>query len=246
MHPGLILFVVAVVGVAALSQTVAGFGFALIGMPLLVTVLDVEEAIVVVSVGSLLNATLVTRQTWDEVPRRTVAVMLLAAFAGMPLGLAALLLAPQDALRIAVGISAVVMAIAMSAGLRIGGNRMVGEIVAGGLSGVLSTSTGMNGPPVVIYLQDRGLRPRAFRGALSSFFWVSGVVSMALLGASGVITWRALALGAIALPAVVVGNWCGSRLAGRVSDAAFRVVVLGMLVGTSVVAVGLAVGRVIS
>jgi uncharacterized membrane protein YfcA len=247
MHPAAIAFVIAVILMAATAQTVAGFGLALIAMPLLITVMDVEDAIVVVSIAALLNTTLVARATWHHIPRRTVATLLIAAFAGMPLGLIALLFAPQDALRLAVAATSIVLAIALMAGVSFGGPgrpERPGAYIAGGIAGVLGTSTGMNGPPIVLYLQDRGLPPTPFRGALSSYFFVSGVVSMTLLAVSGVVALASVALGIAALPAVLAGNWTGSRFVGRFSDAAFRRLVLALLIATSLSAVGLTIARI--
>jgi uncharacterized membrane protein YfcA len=246
MHPAAVAFVIAVILVAATAQTVAGFGLALIAMPLLITVMDVEDAIVVVSIASLLNTTLVARVTWHDTPRSTVGRLLVAAFFGMPLGLLALLFAPDDALRIAVGLTSITLALALMAGLRFGANERSGALVAGAIAGTLSTSTGMNGPPIVLYLQDRGLPPQAFRGALSSYFFVSGVVSFALLAASGVVELAAVVLGLAALPAVLAGNWTGSRFVGRFSDARFRLLVLALLIVTSLVAIGLTVAGMVT
>ena len=246
MPAGVIVLVLAVLLGASVAQTVAGFGFALIAMPFLITVLDVKDAIVVVSVGAFLNSTLVARATWDDIPRGPVARMLLAAFVGMPLGLAVLLLAPEDTLRIIVAVSSIAMALALVAGLRFGGSDRVGEAVAGGISGVLSTSTGMNGPPIVLFLQDRGYARDAFRGALSSFFFGTGIVSFALLALSGVVDRSAMLLGLASVPAVLLGNAGGARLAGRLQPAVFRLLVLGLLVLTSLVALGVTVGRIVA
>jgi uncharacterized membrane protein YfcA len=245
VDPGAVAFVVAVVLLASTAQTLAGFGMALIAVPLLASVFEVRDTVVIVSLASQLNSTLVAVATRGHVPRRTVATMLAASFACMPIGLAVLLLAPVDALRIAVGVTSIVMAAAIAFGVEFGGKGRGGEVAAGAVSGVLSTSTGMNGPPVVLYLQHRGLPPAEFRAALSAFFLVSGAVSLAIFAASGVVERDALLLAVAAVPAVLAGNAAGHALFGRVSADAFRTIVLLLLAGTSVVAVASAVARVV-
>jgi uncharacterized membrane protein YfcA len=163
--------------------------------------------------------------------------MLLGSFAGMPVGLLVLLFAPQDALRLTVGITAIIMASAIVLGLRLGGGARSGELVAGAISGALNTSTGMNGPPVVLYLQTRGFATSEFRGALSSFFSLSGAATLLTFAATGVITTEALVLGAACLPAVLAGNWIGHQLLGRLSDSTFRRVVLTLLIATALSAI---------
>jgi hypothetical protein len=164
----------------------------------------------------------------------------------MPLGLVVLLFAPQDLLRLTVGVAAIVMAAAIAMGLRYGGGARAGELVAGGISGALNTSTGMNGPPVVLYLQTQGFATAEFRGALSSFFFLSGAATLLTFAATGVITVEALALGAASLPAVLAGNWAGHQLLGRLSDAAFRRAVLLLLMATAFSAIATSIARLVT
>jgi uncharacterized membrane protein YfcA len=239
-----VAFVIAVVLIASTAQTVAGFGFALIAVPFLVTVLDVKDVVVVTSILGLLSSTLVARGVWRHVPVRSVGTMLAGSFAGMPLGLAVLLFAPEDALRLAVGVSSIAMAAAIAMGVRWGGSDLSGELFAGAVSGVLNTSTSMNGPPIVLYLQERGYPPDQFRGALSAFFLVTGVTSLAAFAATGVITGASLALGAAGAPAVLAGSWAGHRLLGRLSHDTFRRLVLALLVVTAIAAVATSIARI--
>lgn len=245
-----VAFVIAVVLIASTAQTVAGFGFALIAVPFLVIVLDVKDAVVLVGILGLLNSTLVARAVWRHVRVRSVGTMLLGSFVGMPVGLLVLLFAPEDALRLAVGVASIAMAAAITLGSRFGGGGgggdRPGELFAGAVSGLLNTSTGMNGPPIVLYLQERGYPPDEFRGALSAFFIVSGVVSFAAFAATGVVSGAALALGAAGVPAVFAGNWAGHRLLGRLSHETFRRLVLALLIVTAVAAVATSIARIAS
>jgi uncharacterized membrane protein YfcA len=245
MDAGTVAFVVAVLLFASVAQTVAGFGMALLAVPFLVVLLDVRDAVVIVAIASLLNTALVARGVWGHIPARTVGVMLAGSFAGMPLGLVVLLVAPQDALRLAVGVAAMVMAAAIALGVRYGGRAAASELMAGAISGALNTSTGMNGPPIVLYLQSRGFAPPEFRGALASFFFLSGAATLTAFAFTGVITGAALVLGAVCLPGVVAGNWTGHRLLGRLHDATFRRIVLALLVATALSAIGTSVARIV-
>jgi uncharacterized membrane protein YfcA len=243
MDPEVIAFVIAVLLVASMGQTVAGFGMALIGVPFLVVVLDVKDAVVIVALASQLNTALVARGVWRHVPVRGVVTMLAGSFIGMPLGLLVLLFAPEDALRLAVGVAAITMAAAIVLGLRYGGADRHGELLAGALSGALSTSTGMNGPPVVLYLQTRRIATDEFRAALSSFFFLSGLVTLAAFAATGLVHGDVLALGAASLPAVFAGNWLGHQLLGRLSEASFRRLVLTLVSATALSAIASSLTR---
>ena len=244
MEPALIGFVVLVVLVAGIAQTVAGFGFALIAVPPLIAMLEPEQVVVMVAVLALTNSALVLYRTWSHVPWRTVAVMLAASLTAMPLGLAVLLLAPGDLLRIAVGVASVLMALALVSGVRFGDGGSGGHVIAGAASGILATSTGMNGPPIVLHLAGQRVPPVEFRGALAAFFLASGVMSITLFTASGVVTGAALGYALFGLPVVFAGNAIGHYASGRIDQDLFRILVLSLLIVTASVAVAIAIARI--
>jgi uncharacterized membrane protein YfcA len=91
----------------------------------------------------------------------------------------------------------------------------------------------MNGPPIVLFLQACEYPPTVFRGALSTFFVLNGVVSLTVLSTSGVIGRRSLGLAACALPVLLAANWLGHRLVERMSARFFRRLVLGLLIASA-------------
>jgi uncharacterized protein len=240
------VFVVAVVLVAATVQTVAGFGFALVTVPLFVAVLDVQDAVVLTTLVGIINNTLLAQRSWRHIPWPTVGPMLAGAFAGMPMGLMVLLYAPPDALRIAVGVSTIVMAAALALGLRIPDRTITGEVAVGLASGVLNTSIGMNGPPVVVYLQGREHTPGEMRGALAIFFFVCNVATLGIFAASLTITRTSLALWPLTLPAVGVGSLVGARLAANIGAARFRRLVFALLAASAVSAIASSFVRLVN
>jgi uncharacterized membrane protein YfcA len=246
MDIGIVLFVVAVVLAATTAQTVAGFGFALVAVPFFVAVLDVRDAVVLTTLLGLLNNAIVARTAWRHVPWRAVGPMLTGAFAGMPLGLAVLLFAPEDALRFGVGVSTLVMAAALASGLRFSDRSVASELGVGLISGVLNTSTSMNGPPVVLYLQGRQHPPYEFRGALAVFFFACSAATLAAFFATRIVTGEALALSAAGLPAVGAGSVLGHALVRRVEPALFRRLVFVLLAVSALSAVASSLARLLA
>jgi uncharacterized membrane protein YfcA len=237
MEPWLFLFVIAVVFVAATAQTVTGFGFALVAVPFFIIFLEPKEVVVLTALVALANAAIVTRRAWEHVPWRTVATMIAGAVLGLPVGLFVLLFAPDEALRIGVAVASIVMAFALAAGVTLGRTGARGEVSAGAISGVLTTSTGMNGPPVVLYLAGRRLHPTAFRGALSSYFLVGNILSLTTFAIAGVLSWPPVLLAIAALPALIPATMLGHAMVGRLRQEVFRTLVLAMLVITSLAAI---------
>jgi uncharacterized membrane protein YfcA len=243
MDAGVVIFVVVVVLAATTAQTVAGFGFALVAVPLFAVVLDVRDAVVLTSLLGVLNNAILARTAWRHVPWPTVGPMLAGAMAGMPLGLMVLLYAPEDALRLAVGVATLAMAGALAAGLRIGERHLAGEVSVGLVSGLLNTSVGVNGPPVVVYLQGREHAPGEFRGALAVFFFACNVITLGAFLATDVVSADALVLWAAGLPALAAGSALGHVLARRVEPALFRRLVFVLLASSAIAAVASSVAR---
>ena len=245
MDWGLIVFVVAVAVVASTAQTLVGFGFALISVPVFVTVLSVRDTVVLETLLGILSSAIVARHAWGHVPWRTVSWMSAGSVAGMPAGLAVLLFAPQDALRFGVGLTTIVMAAALAAGVRLGASSVPRELGVGLVSGVLNTSTSMNGPPVVLYFQGIDYPTQSFRGGLAVFFVGAGTLTFAAFAATGVVTWLAVGLAAVAAPAVLAGSVAGHILLRRVDPALFRRLVFAMLIASALSAIASALARII-
>jgi uncharacterized membrane protein YfcA len=234
---GIVAYVLIVVMVAVAAQAVVGFGFALITMPLLVLVLDVQTALVLATLISLSNTGVLAFTHRRAVPWATVAPMLVGAAAGMPVGLALLLLAPPDVIRLLVGVSTIVLATALVFGVSIGTRSVTSEIGIGLVSGVLNTSTGINGPPVVLYLQGRGHTPAEFRGGLATFFFGSSLVAIGGFTLSGIVSRDALLLYLLSLPVIAIASWVGHQAGDRVEPTLFRRLVLALLFLSALAAV---------
>ncbi|HXF50200.1 MAG TPA: sulfite exporter TauE/SafE family protein [Dehalococcoidia bacterium] len=238
--------VIAVAALASFAQGITGFGFALIAVPFLVLVVDVREAVVMSTLLGLVNVALLAARLWRATPWRTVGWLLLGSFAGMPLGLAVLIFTPEDGLRLTVGVVTVVLAAALASGKRVPFTGAASELAVGIVSGVLRTSTSMSGPPVVIYLQGRGQSPDAFRAAMTTFFLVGGLISVGAFAGAHVITRRAIALSAAALPGVYLANLAGDRLARRFDPVTFRRLVLALLIATALSGAGSSLQRLLA
>ncbi len=224
------LVVVGATLLAATAQTVAGFGFALIAVPLFVLVLDVPGAVGTAALLSFVNVVNVARTVRSHAPWDIVRPVLVGSLCGMPLGLALLLGVSSDALRIAVGSVSILMAAAIGLGFTIAAPGRLGAASVGLVSGVLSTSIAINGPPVVLYLQALRTTPEVFRAAISTFFTLNGVVTLSLFVGSGVIDGDTVSVSLPALPALLLGNWLGHQILPRFRPVTFHRFVLLLLV----------------
>ncbi len=230
MDTGVLLAVFVVVALAGAVQGMVGFGFALAAVPLLAVALGARDTVVLVALLTVpLNAGIVWRHHRDVV-RPTARRQMLAALIGMPFGVVVLLaVSPQVLLAvISVAVLATVVALVRGVELHPHGPRV--DYGSGFVSGVLATSIGVNGPPLVAVYHGRGFAPAAFRATASAVFFVTGVVAAVLLVGAGAMSadgWWALVPGLLALP---VGWLVGDWLHHRTDPERFRNLVLVLLV----------------
>ncbi|MDH4111105.1 MAG: sulfite exporter TauE/SafE family protein [Actinomycetota bacterium] len=223
-----------VVAGASVAMAVSGFGYALLSVPLLAVLVGAETSVVANAVIGLGLVTLMTIRNRHGVVRRTATVASAGAILAMPLGLVVFVNLDDRALTAAIGTTVIALTIALARGMRFPSTDRT-DLVAGLISGALNTSTGTNGPPLVIALHGQRLDPVAFRATLAAIFLVQSVVGLSLFALAGRVTADVGAVALAGYPAMVVGLLMGERLATRVGTERFRGSVLGLLVVSGVV-----------
>jgi uncharacterized membrane protein YfcA len=221
--------------VAAATQAASGFGFALVALPLLALQGDPQSAVVASSLVSLVLTLRVSHAERAHVRWPVVWRISVTAVLGMPLGLLALRLLPAEALTV------VIAAVTLACTVAVWRRWVVPSApwpvnAAGFLSGVLTTATATNGPPIVAALQAMGLDPREFRATISAIFTVSGIIACAGFAATGAMTAHVSLLALVGLPAIPLGWWIGSRLVRGLDQLRFRRIVLSVLAVSASVA----------
>ena len=220
---------------AAVCQSLTGFGFALVMVPLLSLVWDVKSAVVTSTVLGTVTLLPLLVEARRHVNGVAAAALLAGSLVGIPPGLLILDWMDPEVLKILVG--AVVIGASVLA-YRVREVRAIRPgvapaVAAGAVSGVLGGSTSMGGPPAIFYLLGTERNMEVFRGTLLAFFLPSSLVRIGGLAALGRVTPDVLRFSAIALPAMVVGLVVGAWLRYRVPEEAFRLLVLLILILTS-------------
>lgn len=221
--------VIAAMFLAGVVQSVSGFGFSLLAVPLMSLAIDVRLAVVV---ATLVAGGTSVMHAWRERAdaRRDLATrLIMASFVGMPAGMLAFLTVPQRGLKIALGITVLSMTAVLLRGRSLPVQGRSGEWLLGGVSGALATSLSTNGPPLVFLLQARGHSPEEFRGTINRVFAVVNVVTIAMFLAAGRIGGESLLLTALVSPFVVAATFIGYRIRPRISADAFRGLALVLL-----------------
>ncbi len=219
---------------ATFIGTLSGFGFALLIVPPLSFVIGAKDAVVLSNaLGFSWLVTMFTRLRAD-VAWGTAIPLTIAAFAGMPLGLLILEVASQRTLQLILAVNVLAAVLLIWRGVVLPFHGRAFDAVAGFVSGILNTSTSMNGPPIVIHLQNRGMAAAPFRATIAAVFVASSVLTLALYAVGGRLDGEVFQRVGVGLPGLAIGYLAGSVVVRRLDQAQFRRVVMGVLVASAV------------
>lgn len=235
--------VIGILVLAAAFRSTFGFGDGLVSMPLLAMVLGPKLAAPLFALTSPVVGVAMLLQDRQSVAWGSAVRLLLGAAVGIPLGIAALMLAPASALSIGLGVVLVLTGI-------LGARRSKATPTAwlhsphwalpfGVLSGLLGGAINAGGPPLVVFAAGRAWSPAVIRSTLTGYF-----IPMALLvtlghGAAGLWSAPVLQTVGLSLPFMLIAVVVGHRIHRLIPAARFHLalnvllVVLGVSLLTS-------------
>lgn len=236
------LLIIATLAGATL-QSAAGFGFALVLAPAAFAVLDPDEAVTtLLLLGLWLNLLVLFGERRRAEPLADELKRLIAwAVPGLVVGVIVLALLERPELQVAVGVLVIA-----AVGLRMGGGVEAGEgepsaalrAATGFSTGVLTTTTGTSGPPLVLWLERIGATPGELRDTLGASFLVLDVLGAAALLVPGGADLSLDAAHSVVLVAVtLVGQLLGKAIFARLRQEAFRRVAFLLVLATGLASI---------
>ena len=227
----------ALAGVAAFAgaavQSASGMGFALVLSPALFAVMEPEEAVTAVLLLGAALCLLVLIES-RRVATYGLGRLLLPAAPGLVVGVAVLAVLSKEALQVGVGAAVVAAAVWQ---LRHRAAARIPASAAGFLSGVLTTSISINGPPLALWLESEAVPPARFRTTLAASFLILDIAGIALIAArEGADVVDPGDLGPL-LACVLVGYVLGAVAFRRLDAERFSTVVLSVVICTGVASV---------
>jgi len=237
----------------AVVQAATGFGFAIVAAPMFLIAMNSHAALQVLVVVHLVQTVMMLRGVWTLVPLRMFKALVAGALVGSPLGLLVFMRLDVNGLKLAVGILILIftsLLIAREAGWfarkpqggAAGGSSMAGDAppltyLTGAASGAMTALLVMPGPPLMLHLSHSPLPHASARALAVAFFGLCYLFVTALntfWAGMGEGVWP-LALGLA--PVVYGGTLLGLRLSRYLTQGAFRVAVLVLLVLSGVGAI---------
>ena len=199
--------------VAGLVYGFAGFGSALIFMPIGAAILSPPVAIAAFSLSALASFATLVPGAWRVMDRRAVLGMIAIAIVFTPIGVWALRVLDGAVIRAGVSVVVLVTLVALVAGWRFGagtGWRARGTVAA--VAGVLGGSTGLNGPPVILFNLGTDQPVSVTRANLTVFLTITSLSFLPQLWAQGLLAVEALWIGALLLVPYAIGTRAGAAV----------------------------------
>lgn len=210
----------------------AGFGLAILLVPVLGLAIPPGEAVVVSNwLAFLISFMKIGKQIEDT--ERSAWIIAGVALLAIPFGILALHAVGPAVARLVIALIAVGAFIAVLLPPKPHHAPGMKETVAtGAAAGLLTGFAGMPGPPVVPFYLRRDLAPVTARASMMSIFVVTQGAGVVIAFALGLATWRELWIALALYPVCMIGNWLGGQAFGRVDPKAWRLIA-GLVLGAA-------------
>lgn len=223
----MIMFVIIIL-VASVLQTSTGFGFSIMATPFLLLLFHPHEAIQINIILSLLISVLLVWNMKEDIDLILLKRFIAGSIVGVPFGLFIFLQLDIAAFQFIVSILLLLLTLLLILRLRIRATS-TRDFFVGGLSGLLTTSIGMPGPPLLLYFAGTGSNKRRIRATTLAFYLfiylISLITQMTFAGTNQTIWMSSL----YAIPIVVVGLFLGQLMFKLLNQRLFRIITFILL-----------------
>ncbi|MBY5934019.1 sulfite exporter TauE/SafE family protein [Tateyamaria omphalii] len=213
-------WVLVVTMVAGVVYGFAGFGAALVYMPVATAFVPVEMAIAAFGVTALASLVSVVPRAWSQADRPNVVLMIVVATLALPLGIAILRLNDVTTMRWAVlGVTTLTL-VALVLGWRYrAAPTRAARVSVAAATGVVGGATGLVGPIMVLFQLSGQEGVARARANTLVFLTITGLLTVPLMAMQGLLTVEAVVLGLM----LIVPYGVASRIGQALFDPAMQV-----------------------
>ncbi|MFG6113792.1 sulfite exporter TauE/SafE family protein [Halobacillus sp. MO56] len=224
------LFIVIIL-LASILQTSTGFGFSIMATPFLLLLFAPREAIQINLALSLVISSVLIMKIRHDVDTGILKRFIIGSSAGLPIGILIFLLADMTKLKLGISIVILVLTILLIFQFRTH-QSLRRDFIAGGISGAMTTSIGMPGPPLLLYFSGTDTKKEKLRATTLAFYlfiyFVSLLIQVVFAG-TNIEVWKA---GGLALPVVLAGLVLGQLLFQWINQRLFQLFMYMILLFT--------------
>lgn len=220
---------IVVVLMAAFLKGMTGFGFALLAVPLLSLLFPIQSLIPAMTLFNLITSVYILASIRLKLKAKYFLPMLLASFVGIPIGVYVLTYFPEQMLELAAGISIFSISIVFL----LGSNQAIPEkrrkkpiVFAGFLSGLLTSSMSIGGPPIALAMNRKGYSKESFRKIFALISVINAAISSVLYVVHGIFVAFSLKFALFLFPVILIGTKLGDNFSQKVNQLFFKKIIL--------------------
>lgn len=226
-----LIILVSIVLVASLLQTSTGYGFSIIGTPFLLLIYPAHTAIQINIVLSICLSAYMIFKIRKEVDKSLFIRLMKGSMIGLFFGIFLYLYLDIQGLKMGVGILIIILTLLLIFQLKLKRTKNR-DITAGGISGLLTTSIGVPGPPLLLYFSGARVDKVTLRSTTLAYYlfvYSASLVMQIAFGGTNKEVW----IGSIlAIPALFGGIILGQLLFKWISQESFRIITYIILLFT--------------
>jgi len=221
--------------IAASIRGALGFAFALLLSPILLIFLPPRQVVVTdisLSVVSNIFNIIIMRRTFKEnVRKKIILPLMVGCLLGMPLGAYILNIINASVFKIFIGFIIIIFAALLFLDFSFSPKRYtLSSSLSGFLSGFLTTSTSLGGPPVVLFLHGQKLNKELIYCNQVVYWLYMLIFSLLILLFSGVISLSMVYDSLSLVPALIFGMLVGMHAFGFLNNQFFRNLTVSIII----------------
>jgi len=220
-----------VVFLGCFTQSLTGFGVALVTMALLPSLIGLQVSTPLVALVGIVLEVMILIRYHASIKFKSILGLVIPSVMAIPLGVKYLRLLDETIALLILGLVVTLYALYALIGFRLPELRHpLWALLFGAIGGLLSGAFNTSGPPVVVYGNCRKWSAEEFKSNLAGYFLVNSAMTVSAHWLSGNFTPVVWVNFWWTLPALVLGFFLGQGMDRWLNPESFRRIVLIMLV----------------
>ncbi|WP_096200802.1 sulfite exporter TauE/SafE family protein [Bacillus sp. FJAT-45350] len=208
---------------AAVLQACTGFGFSIMATPFLLFVFDPRTAIQINIILSIVISLFMVPRIGKEVDKVLLKRLLIGSVIGSPIGIFVFLYLDVQLLKLI--ISLLILFLTALLIFKFTTNRTAKkDTIGGGLSGLLTTSIGMPGPPLLLYFTGANIDKAVLRSTTLAFYLFVYVVGLGMQITFGSTSKEIWISSLMLLPVTFAGIFVGQYVFHYINQRVFQLI----------------------
>ena len=212
-----------IIFIATFIRSIFGFAGAAIAMPLLAITLGIQTATPLFALVETTVAFVMAMTSWRSIDFKAAGRLVIAAIAGIPVGIFLLKFAPESLVVGALGLLLILFGFYRLTGWKL--PQLANQNWAylfGFTGGIFGGAYNIQGPLAVVYGSLAGWQPREFRATLQGYFLPTYLVIVISHALNNLWTQEIWQLYLLSLPVVFTAIWLGSNFNRRLPIERFQ------------------------